>query len=456
MKSDIQILSVEPDFIVTKCRSPLKFGASVVEQLYFCKVRVVVRNRAGAEASGWGGIFLMDSWAFPTHKIPHEDKERAMVEIVGELVKRFAAYDGYAHPIEIFTEVEKSFESLRVATTASYSFVEEIPKLCMLVCASAIDAAIHDAFGNVNGIDTYEGYSKDYMSDDLSRYLGGQFKGKYIGDYLNPRYRASLPVFHLVGGLDILRKNELKVAPAAGDLPASLDEWVRRDGLFCLKVKLRGTDLEWDMNRMLEVAAVAYEAQQEIGASRLVFSADTNEQCDSPEYCIELLEKLRERAQRTYDELLYLEQPTERDLSAGQYDMRPLAAMKPVILDESLVGIESFYEAVRLGWSGIALKTCKCHTHALLMACLATEHKVPYTVQDLTNPGISLIHSAGLAARLHPMFGLESNSMQFFPDASREEMSVHPGLFTRCGGLLNTESLLGCGLGYQMDKIIGV
>jgi len=32
---------------------------------------------------------------------------------------------------------------------------------------------------------------------------------------------------------------------------------------------------------------------------------------------------------------------------------------------------------------------------------------------------------------------------------------VHPGLYTRKDGLLNTESLLGAGLGYQMERISG-
>ena len=37
--------------------------------------------------------------------------------------------------------------------------------------------------GNVNGIDTYDGYGRDFMGD-LSKYLGPDYAGKYAADYI--------------------------------------------------------------------------------------------------------------------------------------------------------------------------------------------------------------------------------------------------------------------------------
>lgn len=453
MDSDISIIEVRPYFIDTKCRVPLKFGAAVVERLTFCRTSVTVRNRKGREANGWGGIFLMDSWCFPTAGIPHEQKDVAMKEMVTRFARLFESHDGYAHPIDIFMDIEREFGNIKRELTAKYEFPEDIPDLCVLVCASSIDAAIHDAFGKVNGICTYDGYTSRYMKYDLGKYLGGKFEGRFIGDFLRKSYRETIPVFHLVGGLDKLRKSELNENDVRDGLPNSLDEWIERDGLVCLKVKLKGTDLKWDMDRFLEVVDVAHEVKDRIGETALYFSVDTNEQCEHPDYIVEMLIKIKEKSQRAFMELLYIEQPTERDLYLHEFDMRRAAAIKPVILDESLVDIRSFNMAMELGWSGVALKTCKCHTHALLFACLAEESGIPYTVQDLTNPGIALIHSVGLAARLNPMMGVEANSIQFFPGASAAVAPVHPGLFRRENGMLNTKSLTGCGLGYQIEKI---
>jgi hypothetical protein len=109
--------------------------------------------------------------------------------------------------------------------------------------------------------------------------------------------------------------------------------------------------------------------------------------------------------------------------------------------------------ALGLGWSGIALKTCKCQSIELLLAAKAHAKGIPYTIQDLTNPGLALLHSAGLAARLRPMMGFEANSRQFFPDASVAEREVHPGIFTVRDGLIRTDSLRGSGLGYQVERM---
>lgn len=117
-----------------------------------------------------------------------------------------------------------------------------------------------------------------------------------------------------MGGLDKLRRSEVDGTDPQDGLPNSLDEWIEWDGLFCLKIKLRGTDLPWDVHRMIEVARIAHEVQEKQGASELYFSADTNEQCETPDYVIELLHQLRARDPRASNELLYVEQPVERDL----------------------------------------------------------------------------------------------------------------------------------------------
>jgi len=167
-----------------------------------------------------------------------------------------------------------------------------------------------------------------------------------------------------------------------------------------------------------------------------------------------MLDKIRQRSPACYDSILYIEHPTERDLSASRHDMRKLAALKPVILDESLTDLDSFDLALELGWSGIALKSCKGQSSDILFCSRAKEEGIAYSVQDLTNPGLSLFHSVGLGARLYTIMGVEANSRQFFPDAtSAAEKAVHGGIFKLTNGNARTDSLRGTGLGYQMEKI---
>jgi len=117
--------------------------------------------------------------------------------------------------------------------------------------------------------------------------------------------------------------------------------------------------------------------------------------------------------------------------------------------------VESFDLAMELGWSGVALKSCKGQSSDMLFAAKAGKLGIPYAVQDLTNPSIALIHSVGLGARLFTIMGVEANSRQFFPASTSDaEKRVHEGIFRLQGGEADTSSLRGTGLGYRMDEIL--
>jgi hypothetical protein len=106
-----------------------------------------------------------------------------------------------------------------------------------------------------------------------------------------------------------------------------------------------------------------------------------------------------------------------------------------------------------LGWTGVALKTCKTQTGALLSLCWARAHGMTLMVQDLTNPMLALIPHILLAAHAGTIMGVETNAMQFYPEASLPEAAIHPGLFRRRGGCVDLSSLHGPGFGYRVAEI---
>jgi len=456
MDSDIRIKYIDIFKVNTHARTPLKFGAVIVDELPIAYAKVMVENKRGKIATGWGAMFLMDLWAWPISKATHSVKNKVMGELISAYAKLLNDYKEFAHPIEIFMETKKDLERLNTEICKKLTPGEVMPYLGVLICASPIDHAIHDAFGNVNGIDSYLGYDSEYMSFDLSRYLGNRFRGIYPSQFLRQRYLPEIPIFHLIGGLDLLHKEEVPKDFPQDGIPNSLDEWIRRDGVFCLKIKLCGRDLLWDIERTLEVSRVYHRVRNDIRLDlpkEPFLSVDTNEQCESPEYIIEYLHKIKEREFNVFNEILYIEQPTERNLKAHSWNMRDVAKLKPVIIDESLTSFEDFKLAMEYGWSGIALKSCKCLSSDLIFIPLAELSGIPYTVQDLTNPSIALIESVGLAARIHPIKGVEANSRQFFPQANEPESKVHSQLYTVRNGVAKTISLVGTGLGFQIEKI---
>ena len=137
----------------------------------------------------------------------------------------------------------------------------------------------------------------------------------------------------------------------------------------------------------------------------------------------------------------------------GAPSLADVSARIPVVLDEGLTSLEAIDQALDLGWSGIALKTCK--TQSLMLLALAKAHglNLHVSVQDLTNPGIALLHSAGLAARLPVTRPIETNARQYYPDTSTPEATIFPGIYRPTNGAISTDGLDGPGLSYQIDRI---
>ena len=174
---------------------------------------------------------------------------------------------------------------------------------------------------------------------------------------------------------------------------------------------------------------------------------------DDPEYVNRILDRLRDNEPRTYASILYVEQPFPYDLERHQIDVRSVAARKPLFMDESAHDWTLVRLGRSLGWSGVALKTCKTQTGAILSLCWARRHGMTLMVQDLTNPMLAQIPHLQLAAHAGTIMGVETNAMQFYPAASAAEAQVHPGLYRRRDGHVDLGTLTGAGFGYRADEI---
>ncbi len=149
-----------------------------------------------------------------------------------------------------------------------------------------------------------------------------------------------------------------------------------------------------------------------------------------------------------FERIQYIEQPTARDLVEHRENvMHRAAELKPVVIDESLTDLKSLQLAREMGYTGAALKACKGQTQALLMAAAASKYGMFLCVQDLTCPGASLIHSAGLAAHVPGVAAIEANARQYVPAANREWEDRIPGIFKVTDGTMRTAELDGPGLG---------
>jgi L-alanine-DL-glutamate epimerase-like enolase superfamily enzyme len=436
-------------YLPVTTRVPLKFGPEVTTSVLCARASVALSAAGGAAvtAVGWGETPLSVQWVWPSG-IPYAERLQALRGLTETIAAAWAEAAQPGHPLEIGQHfVSRRLPELLAAANRTRPAAAAIPWLAALVCASAFDLATHDAYGKLLGRATYDTYGPEHLESDLATLLDDPaFAGRYPSDYLAPA-RRRLMAWHLVGGLDPLSPDELTGDEPDDGYPVLLEDWIRADGLQALKVKLRGDDAEWDYRRMAAVGAIA--ARHRV----LWLSADFNCTVTEPDYVNRILDRLRDSEPRTYASILYVEQPFPYDLEQHQIDVRSVAARKPLFMDESAHDWTLVRLGRSLGWSGVALKTCKTQTGALLSFCWAREHGMTLMVQDLTNPMLAQIPHLQLAAHAGTIMGVETNAMQFYPAASAAEAQVHPGLYRRRDGHVDLDTLTGAGFGYRADEI---
>ena len=472
-----KVTGVRLYFLPVRTRVPLKFGPETLTSVTCARVALRIADDTGHEVEGWGETPLSVQWAWPSSS-PYEPRHQALKDFCLRLARSWMESPSASHALvlgrhfleHVLPAVLASFNAERSAVSLSPSdgervgvrgfhasdaacIIEPVPSLAALICNSPFDLALHDAFGQLAGVPVYDTYSPEFLREDLSRFLepaqgsGVTFQGRWPADFLLKQPPRRLRAWHLVGGLDPLEPAQLTGVESQDGYPVLLTDWIQRDGLKCLKVKLRGTDSAWDFERLVAVGKIAIAHAVEW------LSADFNCTVQDPAYVNYMLDRLRQEWPAIFDRLLYVEQPFPYDLEQHRFDVHSVSARKPLFLDESAHDWRLVRLGRELGWTGVALKTCKTQTGAILSACWAKAHGLSLMVQDLTNPMLAQIPHVSLAAHVGTIMGVETNAMQFYPDASAPEAAVHPGLYQRRDGCVDLSTLRGPGFGFRLEEI---
>ena len=450
--SDIRTVGATLYFLPVKTRVPLKFGAETLTSVTCARAMVRVADQQGRTAVGWGETPLSVQWVWPS-ALGYEPRQAALKSFCELLAKEWARFDGCGHALEIGHDFQEHLLPRLLRDFNAARGGEAMPWLAALVCCSLFDLAVHDAYGNLHGRPVFETYTGEFISRDLASFLapaegaGVSFASTFPADFLHPKRPDELRAWHLVGGLDPLSDDELTGTEPNDGYPLILPDWIQRDGLKCLKIKLRGNDAAWDYDRLVKVGGIAVKHETQW------LTADFNCTVSDPSYVNEMLDRLRDEHPRLHGMILYVEQPFPYELEQHRIDVHSVSARKPLFLDESAHDWRMIKLGRELGWTGVALKTCKTQSGALLSACWAKAHGMTLMVQDLTNPMLAQIPHVLLAAHTGTIMGVETNSMQFYPEASAAEATVHPGLYQRRNGRVNLSTISGAGFGYRLDEM---
>jgi L-alanine-DL-glutamate epimerase-like enolase superfamily enzyme len=444
--TDARIDELRIAFEDYRYRAPYKFGGNSVDRVTLLNVRCRLSTKAGKSAEGGASMSMGNVWSFPAPNIPYDTTLAAMKTLAAKIADITRGFTGYAHPLDVNHALLPEYLKAASETSREMQLAQPIPKLCTLVTGSPVDAAIHDAFGKLHGRNSFTVCGKEFVRFDLAHYLNQEFRGEYLDPYILRQPVARIRMYHSVGASDPLTAAEVQ-KPIHDGLPETLEDWIPYNGVTAIKIKLNGADLAWDVDRVASIDRVTTAAQARRGFSDWVYSLDFNERCPNVQYLLDFEHKLKDKAPRAFTLVQYIEQPTARDLAADrQNTMFEAAKLRPVVIDESLTGLDALLLAREMGYTGVALKACKGQSETLLLAAAAQKYKMFRCVQDLTCPGAALVHSVGIAAHVPGTAALEANAREYVPAANQGWEKRFPGIFVIKDGYMNTQGLDGPGL----------
>lgn len=445
--TDIRVEHAQVSFHDQRFASPFQLSRGQITAITYAVAKIYAVTRGGAHTIGTGAILLSDLWAFPSLELDHTQKARLMRQVCEKIAALLPSVE-CADPMQISFALAQELPNIASVVQLENSLPAgvAIPTLALLNSMAPFDAAIHDAWGRALGQPAYECYSKDFLDSDLSAYLGADFAGCYPSQKFRTRH-CHLLVQHVVGLSDALTPSEANSTdPRDVERPNNLQSWIRRERVFIFKVKSAGRNPAEDARRLADVYRVAHETLAEFGTeTQPRLSCDPNEGYHDVDGLVELLDRLEKDYPAVFTALDYLEQPTPRDLYHAA--LSRASKRKPIIMDESLDRLDHLHLLQSLGWSGLAVKTAKGHTHSILAYCWAARHNLYVAIQDLTNPGRALVHSANLASYLRLTKDyLECNGRQYIPDATPEEQAAYPDYFRIVDGAIKLPARSGPGL----------
>lgn len=409
MKSALQqtrVLDARVEFFEQKFRMPLRLSTGLIETITEARATVTVKS-GDREATGRGSIYLSDLWAWPDPSRSHAERDAVLRKECETIAASLADLVGTpAHPLEL---------GLRLHDVVCEKPDAVAPPLALALCMAPFDAAIHDAAGRALGESAFAFY-REPVAIPSADHLFTDGASAAIARVLRPPVEA-LEAWWLVNAHD--------------DLDGDFARAIRENGMRNFKIKILAKDAGEDAQRTADV----FRAAQRHGVESPRLSLDSNEAHADAEAVKDFLRKLKEADPRAFDAVMYLEQPTSRNIRERGFNWKSAAALKPILLDEGLEGFDNLPLAIKQGWSGLALKTCKGHSFTLVAAAWAHERGLLLAMQDLTNPGISAIHSWLMAAHLPVINDVELNSPQFTPQANAPWLPRLSGLFEVRGGL---------------------
>ena len=441
-------------------RMPFKYGAAVLTAVPILHVVAQGALKNGTPVRGVAADILPPKWF---DKDPAKSYQDNVADLLWAARAARAAYlDAARSPQPFFAIWQAGY-----AQTVSAGDAHGLNRLTAVHGSTLMERALIDAVGCGVGASYFELLKANLLGLELEA-IHPELQGVTPGQVIGATPLRQLHVRHTVGLADPISD----VAPEDrldDGLPQSLADCVERQGLTYFKVKVNG-DLAADLARLAAIAELldSRDAEYQI-------TLDGNEQYRELDSLIGLLDALAAKQPRLYERVLYVEQPLERSVAldaALEAGIRAAAERRPLLIDESDDALDTFRQALALGYKGVSSKACKGLVKALANQALARRREGCFlSGEDLMNlPVVSLHQDLAHVAALgiehvernghHYVRGLDhltaheqATCLAAHGSLYREVESGLVALDVR-GGKIAVGSLQGAGLGVGMPVAV--
>lgn len=300
-----------------------------------------------------------------------------------------------------------------------------LPALLAGLGSSLVERAVMDAMCRLAGQPLFEAVRGDLFGIRPGE-VHPELEGWKPADWLPAEPRRVIHVRHTVGLGDPLTPSDVAEQERLDDgFPQTLEDYVRQTGLRYLKLKVSNR-LEHDLERLRAVASIVQRVRGEDYAVTL----DGNEQYASADQFDGLIDAVRSDPdlQVLWRNVLLIEQPLQRHIALDErhtQGIRSLSEQKPVIIDESDAALDSYRQALRLGYRGVSSKNCKGPIKSLLNLGLTrwanrqhSSDRFLMSAEDLCTVGVIPVQSDLCLVAMLGMEHVERNGHHFHPGLS--------------------------------------
>jgi len=357
---------------------PLTIGKGIISSITEAMCRVTITD--GKQfANGFGTVLLSHVWCWPEES-----------DLCKDAVLR-AATQTMASAITLGRNDDTVLgHGFRIITLAD-DLLGHIPPLARRVCCAPLDNAIHDAAGCLNKCSSFALFSQHGSSP-----FDSSFPGFGAAVAIESMLR------HPITAIDAQMVVGIKTPSEA------VGEYCSRHKIRRLKIKIGSGDVQTDVAHVVAVSrAVA------ITGDALDITVDANGCYPSAEMLSEFLSMLREQAPDIAVSISAIEQPSLFPLASDRHQWLNIAEEIPILIDESFVYLDDLTHASKCGWNGLAVKSCRGQTLALLGAAWGHARGWKNAVMDLTSPNIAAFHTVLLASHISGVSTAEVNAAQF-------------------------------------------